>query len=240
MASAAVEPGSERVYATLRRQILRLDLRPGEDLDEGAVSGRLAVSRTPVREALIRLTAEGLVTSVRGRGARVAPLDIGDLRAFFEGLDILQRSVTRMAAHRRTADDLERIEGHLIDCERGASALDSEAVAEKNYAFHAAIGEAAQSSFLANAYRRSLTEGLRIGYVCFSEHSGVDERLTTHLGSTMDDHRKMFAAIAAQDADAAEEVAGAHVDLFRNRVATVVLSTELARRVSVGERPHRR
>ena len=55
------EPGSERVYATLRRQILRLDLRPGEDLDEGAVSGRLAVSRTPVREALARLAKARLL-----------------------------------------------------------------------------------------------------------------------------------------------------------------------------------
>ena len=104
--SGAGEPGSERVYALLRQQILRLDLRPGEELDEGAVSSRFSVSRTPVREALIRLTAEGLVISARGRGARVAPLDIGDLRAFFEGLDILQRSVTRLAALRRITADV--------------------------------------------------------------------------------------------------------------------------------------
>ena len=225
--------GSERVYRDLRRQILRLDLRPGEDLDEGIVSARFSVSRTPVREALIRLTAEGLVTSAKGRGARVASLDIGDLRAFFEGLDILQRSVTRLAAQRRQAADLERIETALLSFEQGAEALASEAVNDVNYAFHAAIGDAAYSSFLSNAYRRSLVEGLRIGYVCFSEHSGVDERLTTHLGATMQEHRAIFEAIVGRDAETAERIAGSHVELFRNRVATTTLSTDLTRRISV-------
>ncbi len=114
MSDANSEPGSERVYRDLRREILHLVLKPGDDLDESVVSARFAVSRTPVREALIRLTAEGLVTSSRGRGARVAPLSIGDLRAFFEGLDILQRSVTRLAAHRRLDSDLARIEASML------------------------------------------------------------------------------------------------------------------------------
>ena len=225
--------GSDRVYRDLRRQILRLELRPGEELDESVVSTRFAVSRTPVREALIRLTAEGLVTSTRGRGARVASLDIGDLRAFFEGLDVLQRSVTRLASLRRQQGDLQRIEAHMLAFEAGARALNSEVVNDVNYDFHAAISDAARSSFLAAAYRRSLVEGLRIGYVCFSEHSGVDERLETHLDATVEDHRAMLDAITRRDAETAERLAGTHVDLFRNRIGSTVLSTDITRRIAV-------
>lgn len=228
--------GSDRVYRDLRRQILRLELRPGADLDENHLSMQFAVSRTPVREALIRLTTEGLVNSVRGRGARVASLDIRDLRAFCEGLDLLQRSVTRLAALRRQKDDLERIEAYMIAFEAGARAQDSEVVNTVNYDFHAAIGDAAHSSFLASAYRRSLVEGLRIGYVCFSEHSGVDERLGPHLRATMQDHRTMFEAIVRRDPDEAERLAGSHVELFRNRIAATILSTDVTRRISAASR----
>ncbi len=233
MSDANSEPGSERVYRDLRREILHLVLKPGDDLDESVVSARFAVSRTPVREALIRLTAEGLVASSRGRGARVAPLSIGDLRAFFEGLDILQRSVTRLAAHRRQDSDLARIEASMLGFEEAARSLQSETVNDVNYDFHSAIADAARSSFLAASYRRSLVEGLRIGYVSFSEHDGLDERLETHLAATMRDHREMFEAIAARDPEAAERLAGRHVELFRNRIAATILSTDLTRRISV-------
>lgn len=221
------------VYHRLRRDILRLDLEPGSELDEASVAARYQVSRTPVREALIRLTAEGLVTSVKGKGSRVAVLDLQNLRAFFEGLDILQRSVTRLAARRRRPGDIELIEAQMLAFEEGARQLNSEKVNEANYEFHVAISEAASSGYLAGAYQRSLVEGLRIGYVCFSDHSEIDERLETHLASTMDDHRQMFEAIVAGDADRAEACAGGHVELFRNRVVTALLSTDFVRRVSV-------
>lgn len=224
--------GSESVYRGVRRQILKLELRPGAELDEGVVSAQYGVSRTPVREALIRLTAEGLVTSARGRSARVAALDLQDLRDFFEGMDILQRAVTRLAAVRRRPCQLAAIETHMLAFEQGARDLDSETVNEANYAFHMAIGAAAQSSHLAAAYGRSLLESLRIAYVCFSEHSELDERLDAHLAATMQDHRLLFEAITAGDPDAAELVAGSHVDLFRGRIVTTLLSTDTARRVS--------
>ena len=221
------------VYQRLRRDILRLDLEPGGELDEATVAARYQVSRTPVREALIRLTAEGLVTSIKGKGARVAVLDLQNLRAFFEGLDILQRAVTRLAALRRRPDGIAAIEAQMLAFEEGARQLNSEKVNEANYAFHAAIGEAASSSYLAGAYQRSLVEGLRIGYVCFSDHSDIDERLETHLASTMDDHRQMFEAIVAGDADRAEACAGDHVELFRNRVVTTLLSIDFVCQIPV-------
>lgn len=225
--------GSDSVYHSLRRDILRLYLAPGAALDEVALSARYSVSRTPVREALIRLTGDGLVANAKGRGARVAALDLQNLRAFFEGLDILQRAVTRLAALRRRPADLDAIAERLAAFEAGAARHDSETVNEANYQMHTAIARAAASDYLENAYGRCLTEGLRIGYVCFSDHTGVDERLETHLGATMHDHREIYDAIAAQDADRAEAVAGRHVDLFRNRIITALLSIDVARRVSV-------
>ena len=137
--------GSDQAHMLLRRRILRLDLKPGTELDEVTLSHSLGVSRTPIREALIRLSSEGLVTLQRGRGARVTPLDLTTFRSFFEGLDILQRAVTRLAALRRTPADLKTIKLHLLAFEKGAKSFDSEALNDANYEFHTAIGNAARS-----------------------------------------------------------------------------------------------
>lgn len=224
--------GGEAVYRALRHAILRLELRPGVDLDEATVCARFNVSRTPVREALIRLSAEGLVTSGRGKGARVAAMDLLNLRDFFEGLDILQRSLSRLAAMRRRSDDLDRIRAHMAACEAAAQSRDVDRITETNYDFHDAIGEAAQSSYLQYAHRRALVEGMRIGHVSFAEHDGVNATLDTHLASTLDDHRMLYAAIEAQDKDAAERIAGEHVALFRDRIVVTMLSLDPTRQLS--------
>lgn len=225
--------GSDSAYTALRRRILRLELEPGTELDEATLSRRFGVSRTPIREALIRLSSEGLVTLQRGRGARVAPLDLSGLRGFFEGLDVLQRAVTRLAALRRTAGELDTMERHLRSFEKGARSLDSEAVNDANYEFHLAIGKAGHSSYLCDSYRLILAESQRVTYLCFSEYESADRSLPAHLERTMQEHRQMFEAIRVQDADAAERIAGAHVVLFRNRVADTLMAGDAVSGISV-------
>jgi DNA-binding GntR family transcriptional regulator len=227
--------GSDRVHAVLRQEILRLALAPGSRLDEAALCTRFAVSRTPVREALIRLTADGLVETAKGQGARVAPLDMSSLRPFFEALDLLQRAVTRLAALRRTPAQMARIEELSQAFDVGARALDSSAANEANFALHRAIAEASHSDYLAYAYGRCMADGLRLAYLCFSEHTGVDEGLERHLNLTMADHAAMVTAIAAGDAEGAERAAGGHVDLFRSRMGTAMMGTELVRGVRLAD-----
>src|SRR5258706_14872544 len=71
--------GAVYVYDSLRAQILDLELKPGTLLDETLVSRQFGVSRSPVREALIRLSAEGLVQNLRNRTSIVAPFDVATL-----------------------------------------------------------------------------------------------------------------------------------------------------------------
>jgi DNA-binding GntR family transcriptional regulator len=223
----------DSVYNLIRAAILRLDFAPGSELEEGVLSRRFEVSRTPIREALIRLSSEGLVSIQRGRGARVAMLDLSDLRDYFEGLDLLQRAATRLAAVRRTREDLQEIEIHLVAFEKASAAFDSIATNDANHALHTAIGAAAHSGRIFAAYHQILSETQRIAHLCFSESARADDRLETHLEKTMADHRQMYEAIRAGDANAAERVAGAHVELFRRRVVDALMSTRLTEPLSV-------
>ena len=98
--------GTQRVYAQVREDIIALRIPPGADLDEAGLERRFEVSRTPVREALIRLGSEGLIQLLPNRGARVTEIDISELPQIFEALDLGQRATIRWAALRRTSENM--------------------------------------------------------------------------------------------------------------------------------------
>ena len=91
------------VYARVRDAIVDGTLAPEEQLRDADIAAWLGVSRTPVREALIRLASEGLVTLMPNRGARVTPLELTDVPQLLEALELHHRTVMRFAARRRSA-----------------------------------------------------------------------------------------------------------------------------------------
>lgn len=89
---------SERAYRALRRDILNWDLAPGAPLAEVELSERLGVSRTPVREAVARLVADGLAAAQRGRGTVVSDVSLDDLTDMFVLRRVLETESARLAA----------------------------------------------------------------------------------------------------------------------------------------------
>jgi DNA-binding GntR family transcriptional regulator len=222
--SAPKGGGAREVYRRLRERILTLELAPDMELDEASLVTMMGVSRTPVREALIRLAADGLVVLLPNRGARVAPISLHGVRAFFEALDLVQRAMTRLAAERRTTQDLARIEDECQRFERAAKRHDVEAMASANFDFHMAIAAAARNDYLAQAYELLLFQGLRLSRISLAYRAdagrpgrGEADRLS-RISDIVDQHRAMARAISAGDAPAAEAIAAAHVEVFRRRV----------------------
>jgi DNA-binding GntR family transcriptional regulator len=104
--------GASYVYESLNALILDLELKQGTLLDETLVSRQLSVSRSPVREALIRLSAEGLVQTLGNRTSIVAPFDIGALPAYFDAMPLLYRA----PAWRRSTPRRHRSRGFGRSC----------------------------------------------------------------------------------------------------------------------------
>src|SRR3569623_1968558 len=101
--------GVQRVYEALRRAIVELDLPPGSPLDEVSLSQQFALSRTPVREALVRLAADGLVLTLPNRNTIVETIEFAKLHDYFEALALMYRVPPRSAALRRSAADITSI-----------------------------------------------------------------------------------------------------------------------------------
>jgi DNA-binding GntR family transcriptional regulator len=210
---------SQFAYQALRRDIVSLALAPGSLVEEPALVAQLGLSRTPVREALVRLAGENLVELLPNRGARVAPMSWTDIRENLEALEVSQRLATRWAALRRTDAQLELLRTEAREFERLYGDRKQEAMTECNWRFHAGIAAACHNEPVADFYRRVLTANLRISRLAMTgECFGSECEWRAHVDSIVAEHRGMVDAIERQDADRAEALALSHTDLARKRV----------------------
>jgi len=212
------QTGSARIYAQLRQEILRVQLAPGSPLDEASLSERLGMSRSPIREALVRLSSEGLVVILPNRSSIVAPIDFQGIPHYLDALDLLQRANTRLAALHRTDDDLRRISSAQRRYEEaaktGLSKGDSVPLIEANHDFHMAIARAGKNPYFMAFYRRLLDEGRRLLHFHF-QYQTLDPELSVEKMAS--DHRAMFKAVKARDVESAENVAHAHATQFKGQ-----------------------
>src|SRR5215813_423426 len=171
--------GAANVHLALRDEILHLALRPGEKLDEMGLVRKFGISRTPVREALIRLASEGLVFLLPNRGAQVAPLDLVDIAHFFEALELLQCAVNHWAARRRTEEDLAEIRRQRDAFRRAAAKYSQSGMMETNRDLHAAIAKAAHNPHVEAPFIGLLNHGMRLNWICLDHFNAGD--LDKHL-----------------------------------------------------------
>ena len=210
--------GTQRVYESVRENILKLRLPPGADVNEAGLEQEFGVSRTPVREALIRLASEGLITLLPNQGARVSSIELSDIAQMFEMLELTQRAVTRWCAVRREDGDIEEMQ-HLSGRFLAASLdLDPNRMGEVNRAFHSRIAACCGNRYMAQVYDAQLMTSQRLAHLAFADAPLDGEDQTEYYAELNRQHEAMVAAIAARDGDAADRVAADHAHLFRNRV----------------------
>lgn len=149
----ANESLSQAVYRRLRTDIIQGVLRPNERLVETDLSVLFEVSRTPVRDALLRLEAEGLVDGGR-RGWAVHEYDRDELVAIYETRAALEGAAARLAAVRATADELVAI-GELLDAEREELRSTSDQASRRNSQFHSMIFETCRNDRLTALIERN-------------------------------------------------------------------------------------
>ena len=214
--------GKARVHAALREDILSMKSPPGAFLDENGIAARFGVSRSPVREALIRLEADGLVSAMPNRTAVVSPVDLAGFPQYMDALDLAQRAVTRLAALHRNEDDLRRIRAAQDVFESRRAARDAPAMVDANRVFHAEISWAGGNPYLTSFYLRLLDDGRRILRIFFRS---FQDDLPPKFSR---EHSAMIRAIAARDPDRAERTAAAHARHVRDRFAEMICARDLA------------
>jgi len=198
--------GVGAVYDTLKREILNLTLQPGSAIDEVKLAERFGISRTPIREAMVKLAGEGLVVTLPNRFTIVAPIDFPNLPQFFDALSLMYRVTTRLAAANRTEDELAAIWELQHGYTRAVEARDVLAMIEVNRNFHAEIAKAGKNRYYAELFERLLDEGRRLLRLYYSSYNDKLPRIY------LQEHEDMLAAIGRQDIEAADRIARAHAE----------------------------
>ena len=205
---------SQRVYEHLREEILSDRLPPGTELSEVALSKDLAVSRGPIREALGRLAAEGLITVHPRRRAEVRSLTPQELIDAYQVRESLEVLAVRLAIPRLTEADLARLD-ELID--QMAAHVAANAVREffaANVAFHEALCELSGNTKLQEVHHRLEGEIGRFQKRTLALRGSLEDSLT--------EHRAILAAMRLRDADKAAELAAAHVRVPAQRLQAML------------------
>lgn len=198
----------EAAYAHLRGSILAGFLPPGARISEPGLAEQLGISRTPVREALQRLSQEGLVELSPGKGARVRTLSADEVREVYDVRALLEAEAASLAARNASAAELGALEKqlHLLDT---LPADDYTGQMQVDFDFHTALVEAAHNKTLARIYadlRSSLTL-IRSFQRTLSQHP-----------KTRQQHHNILGALKAHDPEQAAQAAREHVHYFRDLV----------------------
>lgn len=191
--------GADFVYESLKMKILDLELPPGSLLDETELSRLFSLSRSPVREALIRLSAEGLVETPRNRTSMVSHFDFATLPAYFDAMRLLYRLGARLAATNPDKAAIAALRATERELEAAQNRQDVLAIVRLNAAFHVAIAAMGRNPFVESWMRSIMDHGQRVLRFYLAQNG---DRVPP---PKMDMHRTLIAAIEAGDAQAAEE-----------------------------------
>jgi DNA-binding GntR family transcriptional regulator len=218
--------GAQAVYEALRRDIMCLDLAPGAALDETQLCRQFKLSRTPVREALIRLASEGLAELNPNRGARVASIDFADVVDHYEAMDVFMPVACHFAAVRRTPADLTRLQQLLARFRDAVASKDSAAMIRSNYELHSAIASACHNRCIERGYRQMLADKLRLAQhglpgTAYDKGSALADRFT----GTARLSAQLVRAIQRGDAKRAQGLASKLNQFVRSQVVAVLCAS---------------
>jgi DNA-binding GntR family transcriptional regulator len=206
---------ADRAYVAIRDQLIMLEIRPGEPIDDDGLARSLGVGRTPVREALKRLEGDRLVVTYPRRGTFATGMDITDLAHISEIRVQLEPLAARRAAEhaaRHVRAELDQLALRIEELDVGG--VERDELMRWDLVVHRSIYRAAGNPHLEDVLVRYDNLATRIFCLFLDRLPTVDQ----HVG----EHVELLRAIAAGDADRAEDLAREHVVGFEKTIRAVL------------------
>lgn len=201
---------SDRVENELRRLILTLELEPGAALSEADLMSRYGWGRTPLREAIQRLTEQSLLQHTPRQGVTVTPLSVFDFVDVMDALAMVVGPSASLACRRLSDAQLDELAGLVDELQGAAAQHDFVALAELDYRFHARLADAAGNPYLRDYLLRLHRVAARFNLAAW-QREGV-------AAASQSEHHRILAALRKRDAAAVGEAMLAHIENARQRI----------------------
>jgi DNA-binding GntR family transcriptional regulator len=216
---------AERAYQRLRLAIVECRLAPEQRLTEASVAQQLQVGKTPAREALRRLVLEGLARVTPRHGYTVAPITLRDVQELFDLRLLVEPAAAALASGNLEAALMSRLK-RLSQVGYGEGGRDSvRKFVRANTEFHMQIAHLSGNHRIAQLAAQLLSESERL----------INFGVLLHPQSerTVDEHRRLFEALASGDANSARQIAEEHIRATRQMVVESLISDTRLREVSI-------
>jgi DNA-binding GntR family transcriptional regulator len=214
--AASAEPppsAAERAYRFVKAEVLSRRIRPHDVISEGQIGLAVGVSRTPVREALLRLEAEGMLRLLPKKGALVLPVTTEQMLDLIEARQLIEAFAARKVITAGRVADIAalgaRLDEHLGLMRAALAATDVATYVSADRDFHAEIVAAAGNAVLSETYRGLRDRQLRMGAVNLLDESAVPD--PARMAATLADHEAIAAAIGGRRLRAAESAIEEHL-----------------------------
>lgn len=207
-------PLRDVVFNTLRKAILRGELKPGERLMEIQLANKLGVSRTPIREAIRKLELEGLVLMIPRKGAEVAQITEKNMQDVLEVRKALEELSVQLACERITPEQVEEMKMAAKDFRKVLKSGDVTKIAEADVKFHDIIFAATNNQRLI-----TLLNNLREQMYRFRVEYLKQKECYPQL---LEEHDKLIALISGGEVEEACELMGCHIDNQASTVSDVI------------------
>ncbi|MGI6204101.1 MAG: GntR family transcriptional regulator [Anaerovoracaceae bacterium] len=194
---------STDLLVRLKGDILSGRLKDGQKLTEKVLCEQYGVSRTPVREALVQLQAEGLVTNIPNRGAFVTGLSERDLDDMYTLRKIYEMQAVKWAMERMTDEEADELEETFEFMEFYTMKHDVDKMLNINLNFHQIIYKASHNRMLRN---------LLSSYQVYTKYAAAPKHDERYLDTVLEEHRHIYEAFKARDSEAGEKAMAEHMD----------------------------
>lgn len=201
---------SEKVYKTLKKQIINERLRPGERLIDNELASRFGVSRTPIREALTKLSNEGLIEILPRRGIYVKRLDKKDIKEIYQIRRVLEGLATREATPIIDEEQLKKLYSLFEKAKRSLNSDDWKSCMEFDIELHSTILSNCQNDRLIG-----IVHNLNTLIHAFRVRLARDRERATQA---LKEHEAILEAVKARDVERAEKAMMEHIERTKKRI----------------------
>jgi DNA-binding GntR family transcriptional regulator len=208
------QQGTQTIMLKIEDDIVSGKILPGQRLDERVLAERFGVSRTPIREALVRLSSSGLVKLRRNQGAFVAEMTPGRLIGVLEVMADLKILAARLAARRMSLAEREKLKALRDETAVCVEKGDLRGYFDKATALHDAIYEGAHNDFLVETARNIRT--------CLCAYRRYLARMHLPVKTSYEENSKVVDAIVLGDSGQAEEWMRRHAELRREEMDDIL------------------
>ena len=212
---------SDRIVEQLRKMIIASDIPPGANVSEAYLAQRLQCGRTPLREAIQRLSQEYLVVSEPRRGVTISDLSLLDFGKLIEALLIVEANSAGLATGRISDEQLSELENNVTEAENANAGGDLSIVAELDSAFHNMLARATDNHYLTDTITGLHRAFTRFGYIAWRHDRGA--------GASLAEHREVLAALKRRDHSEVERLTREHVLAARDRIVEAISGQTLTR-----------